>query len=196
MIYSLKGKIAAKSEKFFVIETGGVGFKVVSSRTDLEKIPAVGAEAKIFCFLYFREDQIELYGFLEEPAEKLFEMLNTVSGVGPRTALAVLDLDAPENIMAAIMERKTDLLTRAPGIGQKTAERVILELQSKIRLPKSGALTRVMDLNAEVEEALVSLGYLRRDVKNILQSMGSEPDTVEERLRTALKSISKNRIHG
>lgn len=190
MIYTVTGKIAELGENFFVLETLGFGLKMFADDRTLAKLPPAGTEVKLFTFLYVREEQFEMYGFLREEELRFFEMLNTIAGIGPKTALAILDSDSVENIMAAIIERRTELLTRTSGIGQKTAERIILELHNKIKLPKAKSLTKAMDLNAEVEEALVGLGYRRGEVRRALEKLGSGSQTFEERFRTTLKILS------
>lgn len=172
-------------------ENGGLCFKIFTNGRTLDRLPREGGQARIFTFLYIREERLELYGFLEEQALRLFEILNTVAGVGPRTALGVLDTDEVPNIMAAIVERKTEFLTKASGIGRKTAERVILELQGRIKLPASKTLTEKMTLDAEVEEALVSLGYGRSDIRRALPSIDSEAKTLEARLKDVLKFLGR-----
>lgn len=189
MIYTLSGKISKISEQFVVLDVSGIGFKVLMSREALKRLPKIGEEVKLFCFLHNREESFELYGFLEEAELKFFEMLKTVSGVGPKTALGVLDIDKVENIMAAILEKRAELLTRTSGIGKKTAERIILELQSKITLPRAKTLADTMDLNFEAEEALVSLGYQRHIVKKALSEISPETKKLEERLKAALKIL-------
>lgn len=179
-------------ENFVVLENGGFGFKVLVSRETLGKLSKED-EIKLFCFLYNREDSFELYGFLKEEELKFFEMLNTVSGVGPKTALGVLDVDRVENIMAAVLEKRVELLTRTSGIGKKTAERIILELHSKIILPRAKALTETMDVNLETEEALVGLGYPRYRVKRVLSEISPDVKNIEERLRAALKILGTNK---
>lgn len=191
MLYLLRGQIEGKGDNFFVVVCGGVGFKVLAGKQMIAKLPASHNEVKIFCFLYVRDDQLELYGFLEEQSLKLFEMLNTVSGVGPKTALGILDIDTVPNIMAAILEKKSELLTHTSGIGKKTAERIILELHSKINLPESKTLTEKMGIDIEVEEALGSLGYSRQEIRRVLGGLDSNFQTLEERLRAALKALSK-----
>ncbi|MDI6733975.1 MAG: Holliday junction branch migration protein RuvA [Patescibacteria group bacterium] len=193
MFYTIKGILTEKGNNFFAVELNGIGFKVLASEQNLLKLPSLGSELKIFTFLYVRDEQFELYGFLEEQEMKLFEMLNIVAGVGPKTALGILDVDTAPNITAAIIEKRADLLTHASGIGQKTAERIILELANKLKLPHAKTLTEEADLNREVEEALVGLGYLRSDVRKILEKAGKDLKTVEERLRFALCELGRRR---
>lgn len=195
MLYTLKGIVTSRGEGFLVVEVGSspagsLGFKVFTNNETLSKLPQ-DSEVKLFCFLYIRNDQMELYGFLEEQALKLFEMLNAVAGVGPKTALGVLDVDTVPNLMAAIIEKRTELLSRTSGIGKRTAERIILELHSKIKLPEAKTLTEKMDIDVEAEEALMSLGYSRNQVRRALSEVGSHAKTLEEKLKQALGSLGR-----
>lgn len=197
MFYTLKGKLTGRGDQFLVVEvgslqTGGLGFKVFTNSETLSKVRQ-DTEIKLFCFLYVRDDQMELYGFLEEQALRLFEMLNAVAGIGPKTALGVLDIDTVPNLMAAIIEKRTELLSRTSGIGKKTAERIILELHNKIKLPEAKTLTERMDIDIEVEEALISLGYSRIQVKKALSEIGTEAKTIEEKLKQALRSLGRSK---
>lgn len=196
MLYTLKGKLVGRGDGFLVVEvggpTGGLGFKVFTNSEILSKFPQ-NSLIKLFCFLYIRDDRIELYGFLEEQALKLFEMLNAVAGIGPKTALGILDIDTVPNLMAAIIEKRAELLSRTSGIGRKTAERIILELHSKIKLSEAKTLTEKMDIDIEVEEALTSLGYSRSQVKRALSETGGEAKTLEEKLKQALRSLGRSR---
>ncbi len=193
MIYSLKGTLVARGDHFLVIEAGGVGYKVFSNEGTIAAAPKEGSEARVFCHLHVREDLLDLYGFFDEGALKLFELLISVSGVGPRTALAILDLDTAPNLMVAIIEKRADLLSRAPGIGQKTAGRVVLELQNKITMPRGAERAKTIGLNMEVEEALVGLGYNRLEVRNVIKEVPNEKESLEEKLREALRMLGRNR---
>jgi len=192
MLYFLTGKIVAKGENFAILENNGLGFKIFLTSEALNKLPNDDSPAKIFCQLYIREEtNLEIYGFLREEELNFFGLLNSVSGIGPKTALNILAVDRLENIMAAIIENRPDLLTRASGIGQKTAERVILELKSKIKLKTAKTLTQKLDLDTEVEEALVGLGYARRQVREILQNLPPDLKKIEEKLRESLRLLTK-----
>lgn len=191
MLYGLRGILEKKGENFFVLKTGDFSFKLFTNNETLRKLIKSSEQIKCFTYLYVRDENLELYGFLEEEALKLFEMLNTVTGIGPKTALGVLDVDKVENIMAAIIQKRPELLMRTSGIGNKTAERIILELHSKIKLAKSEEITGVMDLNREVEEALVGLGYGRHDVRRVLGGLDQNIQKLEDRIREALKSLGR-----
>ncbi|MGC9610669.1 MAG: Holliday junction branch migration protein RuvA [Minisyncoccia bacterium] len=191
MIHTLSGKLAEKNDGYLVVEVGGIGFKVVTN-TRTAASASAGEAAKLFTHLYVREDKIELYGFMDEGSLKLFELLISVSGIGPKSALAILDIDSSENIIAAIAGKRPDILTRASGVGQKTAERVVLELQSRIKIPSgTKRLTEAMDVNQEVEEALVGLGYGRAAARQAISKIGPEFKALEERLKQTLKNLGR-----
>ncbi len=194
MLHTLRGTVEEKGHNFFILEVGGVGFKIFTNARALKNVAISKTPFKCFCFLHVSENQFTLFGFLDEPSLLFFELLNTVPGVGPRTALNVLDVDSTENITAAILEKRTDLLTRASGIGTKTAERIVIELQSKLHLHTSSSLTKSMDVNIELEEALVSLGYQQKEAKQAIQATQKsfhEDESFENRLRSVLKNIGK-----
>jgi len=192
MIYSLSGKLIKKDSVFFVIECGGIGYKLNTNKNTIFKLPKENEEVFAFCFLYVRDEQMELYGFLDEETRKLFELLKTVNGVGPKTALGILDVDTVQNITAAIIERRADLLSRAPGIGKKTGERIVLELHTKIKLSEGVGETKSAGRDKDIEDVLVDLGYPRYKVRDIIQSLPQDKEqTIEDRLKHALKELGK-----
>ncbi|MDO8470129.1 MAG: Holliday junction branch migration protein RuvA [bacterium] len=200
MIHQLTGTLAGRGETFAVVSCGGVGYKVFAGGKTLAGLPMTGAEVTLYTHLAVKEDALDLYGFPDEQSLKLFDLLISVSGVGPKTALGILDLDTVPNIQAAILERRTDLLARASGIGKRTAERIVLELQSRVALVGAMERTKSMDVNLEVEEALVMLGYQRAEARHAIEQLGSaDPDgavgaggtTTEARLKEALKMLGR-----
>jgi len=191
MLYSLEGQITEKGNDFVILKQGGISFKVFTTGENLNKLKPSKKETEFFCFLYFRQDHFELYGFLKKEELKFFELLNGISGIGPRTSLAILSIDKVEKIMVAILEKRIDFLTRASGLGRKGAERLILELQNKIQLKTTPALSKSLELDREVEEVLVNLGYSQVKVRQVLSELGAEFKTLEERLRQALKLLSR-----
>lgn len=193
MVYSIRGVLINIGEGFAVIECGGVGFKVFLGTNTLSRLPPRGSEAMLFCFLSVREQSLELFGFEDESGLKLFELLNTVSGIGPRTALSVLNIATAPNLIAAIVEKRTDVLTKISGIGKKTAERIILELHNKMDTSGTRPTTKAVEQDHDIEEALVGLGYQRHRVREVLSSIGSSDATIEERLKSALRELSKSR---
>src|SRR5579872_4111941 len=131
MIHSVSGRLAAKADHFVVIEAGGLGLKIATNERTIKALSPVGSQATLFTYLNVRENAMELYGFLSEGELEYFEMLISVSGVGPKSALSILDVAKLDELSAAIKEGRPDLLTRASGIGRKTAERIIIELRTK-----------------------------------------------------------------
>lgn len=189
MLYSVSGVLGAKGENFAVLEVGDFGFKIFTHRRTLEKLPPVGARAKLFLYLYIREDEMELYGFLTPQERVFFEMLNSVAGVGPKSALSIMEIAELKNLAAAVKEGRADLLTRASGIGRKTAERIILELRSKVEVERSEAAVKKMESDRDLLETLVGLGYPRDDAKRALERVSQESQNLEERLKEALKIL-------
>jgi len=191
MLYSALGKLALKADRFMVVEAGGLGLKILASGRTLMSLPATGSEVKIFTYLYLREDGLELYGFLSEKELAFFELLISVSGVGPKSALSVLDVAKLDELSAAIKEARPDLLTRASGIGRKTAERIILELKTKVQSARSGLVVEKMEGDADIVEALVSLGYRREEARAALAKVDPKVHDMEARLKAALGALGK-----
>lgn len=189
MLYSVSGKLGLKSEHFAVVDAAGLGLKVFTNGRTLGALPATGAAVKFFCHLHMREDGLELYGFLTEEELKFFELLISVSGVGPKSALSIMEVAELKNLAAAIKEGRPDLLTRASGVGRKTAERIILELKSKVHAEKSELAVGKMEADADLVETLVGLGYRREQAKAALGKVDEKITNLEGRLKAALKVL-------
>ena len=160
MIYALAGLLNHRTEHWFSVEVSGVTYRIFASAGTLSKLPPSGVPVKVFCYQHVREDALELYGFLNESELELFERLNAISGIGPKSAMGILAVAPADQIAAAINAGRTELLTRASGVGRKTAERVILELKGKLGAIEPQTLS-LMESDAEIEETLVTLGYPR-----------------------------------
>jgi Holliday junction DNA helicase RuvA len=192
MIYSVSGTLKAKELNFAVIEVGGIGLKISISLRTRDKLPAVGQPASLSTYLHVREDVLELFGFIDAAELDCFQALTSVSGVGPRLALALLSAVQVDDIVSAIAEGKVDLLDRAPGIGRKTAERIILELKDRMKLINKGGSGKAMaDIEADddVYDALRSLGYSQNQARHALGKIDPGLKDVGERLRDALKKM-------
>lgn len=189
MIYSISGKLSVKSGHFAVVDAAGLGLKIFTNRRTLDALPTLGSSIKFFCHLHLREDGLELYGFLAPEELNFFELLISVSGVGPKSALAILEIAELKNLAAAIKEGRPDLLTRASGIGRKTAERIILELKSKVQSEKSEVVVGKMETDVDLVETLVGLGYRRDQAKSALSRVNEKMIDLEERLKAALKIL-------
>ena len=191
MIHSLSGKLIGRRENYILLETGGIGFKVFLSGPAAQSLPENGASIKVFCSLYNRENEpFELFGFLTEQELYLFEKLNTVSGIGPKTAISILGVAPIDQLVAAINSGKTELLTKASGIGKKTAERVVVDLKGKLDSGTKEATAQtlgLMESDVELEETLMSLGYNRQQAKATTAKIDPKISGFKERLKEALK---------
>jgi len=191
MISYLEGKILEKDDKFFTVNVNGVGYKVFAHAGVLEEIPAVGNDAGIWTHLYVREDALEIYGFLNREELDFFETLISISGIGPKSALGILEVAPVASLKQAIVSEDETFFTKVSGVGRKTAQRLILELKTKLSkkvTPLKGSDSEQM---GEALEALVSLGYNQRDARKSLQEISKDIKGVEEKVKTALKLLSK-----
>lgn len=180
MIASVRGRVAAVSPDGAVIEVGGVGLAVQCSPHTLAEL-RVGQEARLATSLIVREDSLTLYGFADDEAKQLFELLQTATGVGPRLAQAVLAVHTPEVVRRAIAGNDTSTLTRVPGIGKKGAERLVLELRDKIgALPGDGAALVGVGPGAawaeQVRQALTGLGWTAGQADQAVAAVAEQLD--------------------
>lgn len=191
MIYNINGKLTAKKDNFVIIETSGIGFKVFVSEKTAKNLPVIGEKAELFTNLHLREDGLDLYGFKTPEELDFFELLVSISGVGPKSAISILNIAEIKNLKAAIKEGRPDLLTRASGIGRKTAERIILELRNKVQAEKSELSVKKMETDSDLAETLAGLGYRRDQAREALNKVDEKITNLEERLKTALKILNK-----
>ena len=197
MIAHLRGKLLSKHPNQAIVETSGVGYDVVITIPTFSDLPALGNEVSLHIHTHVREDTIALYGFLRPAEKQLFEKLLTVSGIGPKLAITILSGMAADEMVGAIRSGDVARLTRIPGIGKKTAERMVLELRDK--LPTVGAetvaaLPTLSAVEEDVASALVNLGYQRAVAEKALQSAlrtAKPPATFEVLFREALGALSK-----
>lgn len=192
MISFLKGKLLSKNDRAVVVQTSGIGWKVFLPQEALKKMPQRGGEVKLWTWLYTRQDgAMELYGFLREEEKEFFEFLNDVAGIGPKTALAVLDASPVEKLKTAIASGDAAIFARVSGIGAKSSQRIILELKSKFRKELRGRDALEVDL--EVEDTLVHLGYSRREARQALAKVPDSLHGAKDRLRATLKVLGGKR---
>lgn len=193
MIGSIKGKIILKTDKFLIVETAGIGYKINVSPDTLSKLSAPhkssghnDATASFWIHTHVREDTLDLYGFLNRQELEFFEMLINVSGIGPKGALTILGITSIENLKKAIKTSDMSYLTKISGIGKKTAEKIIIELRDKIKSEETGS-----SLKEELDalEALKSLGYSQNEAREALKSISPKEDT-NNKIRQALKILS------
>ena len=192
MIYSISGKLIIKKPQFAVIEANGIGFKLLISLKTFRQLPKINSKIRLFCYTNIRQQEgIELYGFLKEEDLAIFEILNTINGVGPKIALKVINAIKTENFSSIISEGRADLLIKSAGLGKKTAHRIILELTGKIKAQQSEEALLMMETNNDIEKALKNLGYKNDEIKDALKQIPLKVKKVEERLKMALKFLSK-----
>jgi Holliday junction DNA helicase RuvA len=196
MIAHLRGKLLAKHPNQAIVEAGGVGYDVTISVPTFSDLPAAGAEVTLHIHTHVREDMIALYGFLRPSEKILFEKLITVSGIGPKLAITILSGMAADEMVGAIRGNDVVRLTRIPGIGKKTAERMVLELRDK--LPETGsAMATAAPAMSAVEEdvvsALVNLGYQRAVAEKVLAiaTKNGKGGTFDVLFREVLGALSK-----
>jgi holliday junction DNA helicase RuvA len=196
MIAHLRGKLLSKHPNQAIVETGGVGYDVTISVPTFSDLPGLGGEVALHIHTHVREDLIALYGFLRPAEKQLFEKLITVSGIGPKLAITILSGMAADEMVGAIRGNDVARLTRIPGIGKKTAERMVLELRDKLPAAGPGEVAAVPTLSAieeDVLSALMNLGYQKPVAeKAVAASMKSgKGESFEIRFREALSALSK-----
>ena len=189
MIHSLSGELKQKRGRFLFISIGGIEFKVMVPATSESKLPKLGDKVTIYTFLHIREGGADLYGFLSEDELSFFESLISVSGIGPKSAVSILSVAPVEQLMAAVSRGEVELLQKSSGIGKKTAGRIVLELKDKISGDGGEVAVKFMESDSDVYDALVNLGYSRRDAKNVLDKIDKSLTETGDRLRDALKKI-------
>ena len=196
MIAHLRGKLLAKHPNQAIVETAGVGYDVTISVPTFSDLPAAGAEVALHIHTHVREDVIALYGFLRSSEKVLFEKLISVSGIGPKLAITILSGMAADEMVNAIRSNNIAQLTRVPGIGKKTAERMVLELRDK--LPESGpvAVATVPAMSATEEDvlsALLNLGYQKPAAEKalVVTSKNGTGKSFDTLFREALGALSK-----
>ena len=190
MIATLRGEITQIEDTAVIIETGGVGLRVFVPKPLREGLKT-GEATFLFTHLVVREDDWKLYGFGSQADRELFSTLLGVDGVGPRTALAVLSTLNLDTVQRAVFSEEPDLLSRVPGVGKKTAQKMVLYLHDRLK-PVSGLdkIASMSDSDSEVLAALTALGYSVVEAQTAIQSIPKDaPDDVEERLRLALQQF-------
>ncbi len=163
--------------------------QIFASITTLKNLPAVNESVKVFTHLHIKEDAWNIYGFSTKAELDFFEKLISVNGVGPKTGLSILNIDTAERLMAAINEGRVDLLTKASGIGKKTAERVVVELRGMFAQIDSGAIAGIMESDSDIIDVLQNLGYTKDQARQAISKIDPKIRTVEDRIKSALKIL-------
>ncbi len=208
MIAFIKGELEYISEECIVVEAGGIGYEIRVPASILEELPNVGEEIRIHTYLYVREDAMKLYGFASRDDLNVFKLLITVNGIGPKAALGILSTLTTDDLRFAVLADDAKAIAKAPGIGPKTASKLILELKDKLKLedafesrlakePVQTEMTKALgihdpkEIRNEAVQALVALGYSNTDaLKAVRQVFITDTTDVEEVLKQSLKKMS------
>jgi Holliday junction DNA helicase RuvA len=192
MIASISGIIRKIGKDHLVIAVGGVGLRVFVPRTVLEDVGGVGRSLSFHTHLIVRETELTLYGFESEEDLGLFEILLGVNGVGPKVALAILSTLSPELLKSAIMREEAAVLQRVPGIGKKTAERLMFQLRDKLDLTAdTTAMPFISDVDSDVIDILTSLGFSIVEAQTALQNIPREVKEIDSRVQLALQYLDQ-----
>lgn len=200
MIYNVRGNLTYTDPQFVVVECGGVGFKCFTSLNTAKNVGKIGSEVNLFTYLSVREDAMDLFGFSTQTELDSFKLLITVSGVGPKAAIAVLSELSPDKLAIAIAAGDSKSITKANGVGKKTAERIVLELKDKmvnmaggeISSAAASAISAVEEsASAEAVAALVALGFSQSDAAVAVGQMDKSL-SADEMIRLGLRQLSRN----
>ncbi len=192
MIATLSGVIGKVGESFLVIDVGGVGVRVSVPGTVLESCGGTGRKIGLHTHLIVRETELTLYGFPSEEELELFELLLTVNGVGPKVGLSIISTLSPEVLTGAIVREETGVLQRVPGIGKKTAERIMFQLRDKLDMTAEAAATVLMsDEDQDLIDFLTSLGFSIVESQTALQNIPADVEGVDGRVQAALQYLDK-----
>lgn len=189
MIGFLRGKIEFLKDGHIVVDVNGVGYKVYLTNFALGKI-AGKENIELFIHTHVREDILALYGFLTREELDMFELLISVSGVGPRSAIGILSIADPKTIRTAIVNEDPSILTKVSGVGKRTAERVIVELKNKVADLSVGEKEEVV-ADSDALEALTSMGYSVTEAREALKGVSKDVKDVGERVKLALKNLGR-----
>lgn len=192
MIAKIRGKVSLLKDNYVIIDVGGLGYKVYLTAYTFGKI-AEKEEVELFCYTHVREDILALYGFLFQNELEMFELLISISGIGPKAALGILTIASVDAIRMAVLNEDISVLTKVSGVGKKTAERVILELKSKIvKLPAGSCVgEEKVSSDNEVLEALVGMGYSSFEAREAVKNLPKEVRDLSEKIRLALRAMRK-----
>lgn len=189
MISKIKGKVIDHSNKYLIIEIGGLALNVFCPEETIQE--SIGKDVELHTYLSVKENSIELFGFKEKKSLKFFEMLISISGIGPKSAIGILNIAPVEVIKKAISSGDTTSLVRISGIGKKTAEKISLELKEKIKEEMSSDDQYDIKGEADVIEALKALGYSQKEAREVLREIDKNLSP-QEKIKEALKSLNSN----
>ena len=199
MFAYIKGSLEMKFKNYVVIDVGGIGYKIFMAENAINEIGEIGKTVKVFTYYRVREDDISLFGFNTQEQLRTFELLISVSGVGAKSALVMLSCIEPSEFAIAVISNNVKLLTQVPGIGPKSAQRIILELKDKLKAEQNEeqieeAKTKSAKTSENVQEAisgLMVLGYSKKDIEKAFEHLAVETLSVEDLIKKGLILLSK-----
>ena len=205
MIAYIKGELAQKQIGYVVIDVGGLGYKIFMSEPSIDEIGNIGDTVKVHTYYRVSEDDISLFGFNTQEELRMFELLISVSGIGAKTAIAMLACIEPSQFAIAVISNDIDTLKKIPGVGPKSAQRIVLELKDKMKkeqqiaeltnasLEQKSKVKKIIVADSKVQEAtdaLQVLGYTKKDVEKALEQIDTAELTVEDIIKQALRELS------
>ena len=205
MLAYVKGELVQKQIGYVVIDVGGLGYKVFMSEPSIEEIGNIGDEVKVHTYYRVSEDDISLFGFNTQEELRMFELLISVSGIGAKTAIAMLACIEPSQFAIAVISNDIDTLKKIPGVGPKSAQRIVLELKDKMKkeqqiaeltnatLEQKSKIKKVIVADSKVQEAIDALqvlGYTKKDVEKALEQIDTTELKVEDIIKMALRELS------
>ena len=199
MFAYIKGSLEMKLKNYVVIDVGGLGYKIFMPENDINSIGEIGENIKVFTYYRVREDDVSIFGFKTQEQLRMFELLLSVSGVGAKSALVMLSCIEPSEFAIAVISNNVKLLTQIPGIGPKSAQRIILELKDKLKAEQNEeqieeSKIKSAKVNENVQEAisgLMVLGYSRKDIEKAFEHLTVETLSVEDLIKKGLILLSK-----
>ena len=199
MFAYIKGSLEQKSNNYVVIDVGGIGYKIFMATKAIEALGEIGEVVKVHTHYYVREDNISLYGFNTDEELRMFELLLQVSGIGAKSAIAMLSEISPSSFALAVISDDISQLVKIPGIGKKTAARIVLELKDKLKTEEAITRTEEVKLSITNEEetseaiaALQVLGYTKREIEKALENVDTKNLQLEEIIKQGLKNLARN----
>lgn len=194
----IKGSLEVKSNLYIIVETGGIGYQIYMPQKAIEKLGEIGSQVKIYTHYHVREDNISLYGFINQEELRMFELLLSVSGIGAKSAISMLSEVSPSSFALSVITNDVSKLVKIPGIGKKTAARIVLELKDKLKTETATEKTEeIVEINQGEEKvdeliaALQVLGYTRYEINQVIGKIDVKELALEDSIKKALILLAK-----
>lgn len=201
MIAYVNGRLEATGEDHVIVDVGGIAWEISTPSSVLPLLPSIGEKTKLHTYLHVREDAMQLFGFVTRDDLDVFKKLLTVNGIGPKAALGILSVLTADDLRFAVMSDNVEAICKAPGVGKKTAQKLILDMKDKLKInewvktigmavPQTASAESGGDIRQEAVEALVSLGYTQGEAVSAVSSVHSGAPDVETLIKAALKQLA------